>query len=149
MTPSASLRNPRRTTVRLAALAGIALLGAIGFDVYRRAHAMRPVTVAAATILAATPGERINAMVRIENSTAADVYTAVLLESSGGADYTETPTHMRIVLDAATAFIMGGAADIKPGAVVQVSGETDATHTLHARKVVILSGYVRVDPRRT
>jgi len=133
----------------LAALAGVALLGAIGFDVYRRAHAMRPATTAAATILAATPGERINAVVRIENSTAADVYTVVLLESRGGTDYAQTPNHMRVALGAGTAFIMGRAADIKPGAVVQVSGETDAAHTLHARKVVILSGYVRVYPRPT
>jgi len=47
-----------------------------------------------------------------------------------------------------TTVIMGAADDIKPGAVLQVSGMTDATHALHARQVVILSGYVRVDPGR-
>jgi hypothetical protein len=43
---------------------------------------------------------------------------------------------------------MGGASDIKRGAVVQVAGAMDGARTLHATQIVILSGYVRVPKRR-
>jgi hypothetical protein len=49
-----------------------------------------------------------------------------------------------VALSGDTAVAMGGAADIKRGAVVQVAGAMDSAHTLHATQIVILSGYVRI-----
>ena len=133
----------------LAILACLATLGGLGFDVYRRAGDMRIATTAAASILAAKPGARVNAVVHIETMTGPNIYSAELLESHDGADYRETAIHIRVALASDTVIVMGATANIGPGAVIQVSGTTDNLHTLHAKKVVVLSGYVRIVPMRS
>jgi hypothetical protein len=130
----------------LALLACCATVGRIGFDVYRRAGAMRTATAAGASILAAKPGARINAVVRLENAAGSNIYSAEVLESRDGADYHATSMHIRVALASDAALSMGGAADIRPGAVIQLSGTIDGVQTLHANKVVILTGYVRIVP---
>jgi hypothetical protein len=128
----------------LALLACCATLARIGVDVYRRAGGMRAAASSAAATLAAAPGARITAVVRLDTAAGPNNYIAEVLESRDGADYHSTHTLIRIALARDTAVIMGGAADVRPGAVVQVSGTADELHTLHAQRIVILSGYVRV-----
>jgi hypothetical protein len=148
--PPVQKNGPPALTQRLiwtlAILACLAAVARIGFDVNRRAGGMRTVTATAASILAAAPGARIKTMVRIERATGPNSYAAEVLESRDGVNYHPTPTHIRVVLGGDTAVVMGGVADIAPGAVIQLSGKTDDAHTLHAKKVVILSGYVRIVP---
>ena len=130
----------------LVILIGIASVGAIGFDIYRRAGGMRAATATAASVLATQPGASVKAVVRLEGAAERNTYSAELLESSDGTEYRITPSHVRIALSGDTAVVMGGAADIKPGAVVQVAGSMDGAHTVHASQIVILSGFVHLVP---
>jgi hypothetical protein len=144
MQRDASFAPKRQMIWTLAILACVAVLGAISFDVYRRAGRMRAAITTAATVLAADPGARVQAVVRIEALNGQNTYSVELLEPGSGGDYRETSSQPRVRLAADVRIVMGDAADIKPGAVVQVSGVMDGTHTLEIHKVVILSGYVRV-----
>jgi hypothetical protein len=53
-----------------------------------------------------------------------------------------------VKLAADTSILMGSLADLKPNAVVQVSGTLDAERVLRATQVVILTNYVHVLPAR-
>jgi len=130
----------------LVVLTGVVAIGAIGFDISRRSTGMRAATTTAASVLAARPGASVSVVVRLEGLAAPNTYAAELLESSSGTKYRETNTRIRVALSANTAVAMGGAADIKAGTVVQAAGAMDAARTLHASQIVILSGYVHVEP---
>jgi hypothetical protein len=125
-------------------LAGVLAVGAIGFDVLRRATGMEAARTSAAAVLAADAGRPIKAVVQLGASQAPDVYDAIVLESGNGRDYRETGTHIRVARAAGSAIVMGGPVDIGPGAVVQANGTLDAAHVLHAREIVVLTGYVHV-----
>ena len=129
----------------LMALVGCAAVAAVGFDIYRRAGGMRAATASAAAVLSVRSGTRTRAVVRLEGPAGLNAYSGDLLESGDGVSYRETPDRIRVALSGDTAVVMGAAADIKRGAVVQVTGAMDSAHTLHAAQIVILSGYVRVD----
>ena len=136
----------RRALWALAIVAGVSALGAIGFDIARRAGGMRPATTTVASALSAQPNARIKVVAKLENSVGLNAYSAELLESHDGSTYRVTPAHIRIALAADTSIVMGTAADLRPGAVVQASGAMDGTRTLHARQIVVLTGMVRIVP---
>jgi hypothetical protein len=127
-----------------AILACAAAIGAVGADISRRAAGMKPGTMASAMVLAATPGTTAKAVVRLERPDGQNSYAAELLESSDGAVWRDTTKRLRIILAGNTAVAMGGASDVRPGAIVEASGAMDTKHALHAARVVILTGYVHV-----
>ena len=140
-----SVVSPRRKWL-LWALTGSVVLAAgsaIVFDVTRRAASMRPATARAAAVLAARPNTSVTAVVRLQGPEAG-TYLAELLESVGETTYRETPTLIHVALSADIRVVMGSRGDIRPGAIVQVAGTIDGQHTLHASRMVILSGYVRL-----
>jgi hypothetical protein len=136
----------RRALWGLAILAAVGALGAIGFDIARRASAMRPATTTVSSVWSAQPGARIKVVARLERSEGLNIYSAELLESRDGSTYRITPAHIRIALAGDTSIIMGTASDLKPGAVVQANGAMDGTRTYHASKIVVLTGMVRIVP---
>jgi len=125
---------------------GVAAAGAVALDVYRRSGGMRPTMSPIAAVLAATRGSTVKAVIRLEGHAGKNTYSAALLEGNNGADYRTTQSHIRVALSADTALVMGGVADIKPGAVVQVTGTMDSEHALHASQIVILTGFVHLVP---
>src|ERR1700733_7813838 len=140
-------RLVRRTVLLwiLIIVVGLAAVAAIGFDVMRRASTMRASTTGVASVLALRPGEHVRVVVRLGALVAANVRDAEILESRDGANYHATRSHVRIALNADTAIVMGGVADIRPGALVQIAGESDAEHVLHASQIAILNGFVRMN----
>jgi hypothetical protein len=139
--------EPRRRALwGVAIVVGIVAVGAIGFDIARRAGEMRAASTPAASVLASRTGAAIKAVVRIESQTGPNAYSAELLESAGGTDYRGTASHIRVALGANTSVIMGASGDVKRGAVIQTNGAIDSARTLHADQIVILSGFVRVLP---
>jgi hypothetical protein len=118
----------------------------MSLDVVRRSGAMRAAMAPVGPVLAAPPGSSVKAVMRLEGPTGENAYSATLLQSDDGADYRSTPAHIRVALSAGTNLVMGAAADIKPGAVVQVTGTMDAGHALRASKIVILTGFVHLIP---
>src|SRR5215469_15177329 len=67
-----------------------------------------------------------------------------LLERQDETHYTRTGKEVEATWDKKTAIVMGKADDIKPGAVVHVTGKLAADHGVEARQIVILTGYVQV-----
>ena len=130
----------------LATLVVIVAIGAAARDVARRAGSMQAAATPAATLLGAPVGSRVESVVRLERAVGDAAYDADILESVSGTSYRVTPTHIRVALASDTAVVMGANTDIKAGAVVQVSGAMEASHTVRASQIVILSGYVRITP---
>ena len=67
-----------------------------------------------------------------------------LLERQDETHYTRTAKGVDATWGKQTAIVMGKAEDIKPGAVVHVTGKVAADHSVEARQIVILTGYVHV-----
>ena len=67
-----------------------------------------------------------------------------LLEKQDERHYTRTTKDVEARWNKQTAIVMGKVDDIKPGAVVQVTGKVAADHSVDAKQIVILTGYVQV-----
>lgn len=66
-----------------------------------------------------------------------------LLEEYGGS-YRPTPVPVMAQLTTHTAIVMGTAADIKPRAVLDLSGRVDDHHHFSVARVIVLTDYVTV-----
>jgi predicted aminopeptidase len=132
----------------LTGVIGIAGLGWIAYDVLQRAQLMRPVATSASAVLAAREGELIRAVVRLRAADGANAWSADLLDKLDDTSYRQTASVIRVVLLDDTSIVMGGPADLRPGAVVQLSGNLNAERALRVRRVVILTEYVHVVPDR-
>lgn len=130
----------------LATVVVIAALGGIAFDVARRAGDMHVATTQTSTLLNAPAGAAVKAVLHLDAAEGTDTYDAEILDSVNATTYRRSLWRIRIALRPDTSVVMGAGADIKPGAVVQVSGTMAASHTLRASQIVILTGYVRVAP---
>lgn len=67
-----------------------------------------------------------------------------LLERQDETHYTRTAKDVEATWNKHTAIVMGKAGDIKPGAVVHVTGKMAADHSVEARQIVVLTGYVHL-----
>jgi hypothetical protein len=141
--PAISTRRTALLWTVLLLITGAIAVAAIGLDVARRATGMEAARTSAAAVMAAKPDRATKAVVMLGPSPAPSVFDATVLESNG-ANYRETATHIRVVRAADATIVMGTAADLKPGAIIQANGMIDAAHTLHARQVVVLTGYVHI-----
>lgn len=126
----------------------IVIAGFIASDIAQRARAMRVPQVPAALIAKAGPGARIEPVVKLDAPAARSGYAAEMLQSIGPADFRTSGLRLEIVVDPAVSFVMGGASDLKPGAVAQVRGTLDSGHRLHADRIVLLTHVVRVTGQR-
>jgi hypothetical protein len=67
-----------------------------------------------------------------------------LLEKQDETHYARTANQAEIVWSKDTAIVMGKAEDIHPDAILHVTGKVAADHSVEARQIVILTGYVQV-----
>jgi hypothetical protein len=148
MNRSSIAPKPRRRAFLWTALvlSLLVIIAAIGFDVMRRAAKMQPAALSVAAVQQAQPGKKIKTVVRLVALTSPGVYAAKILESTDGSVYRETPAAISIAYGSDTAVVMGAAADIKAGAIVEATGPMEDAGTLRARQFVILSGFVRIAP---
>lgn len=70
--------------------------------------------------------------------------TGRLLEKHGSG-YRRTAVSVAARMTAASVVVMGAAADIKPRAVLELSGRFDDDHRVRVARVVVLTGYVTVE----
>jgi|HubBroStandDraft_6_1064221.scaffolds.fasta_scaffold613002_1 hypothetical protein len=134
-----------RALLALAWITVAAVIVAVGLDVTRRADRMRPVSAAAAPAAeSAQPGGTVKAIVRLERPGVRGRYLAAALASVDETTYRESGSHLELELTPQTTFVMGSAADVGPGAIVEVAGMLDAAHVVRARRIVILTGYIKV-----
>jgi hypothetical protein len=122
----------------------IVTVGAIGFDVMRRAEGMRIAGTSAKSLLSARAGTHVKAVLRVETEADGGTFAAEILQSTQGAEYRETGTQIRLALSSGTRFIMGASPDVKSGAIIEVDGAMDGGDTLRAAKIVVLNDYVHL-----
>jgi hypothetical protein len=138
--------NRTRTAVTGVIVAAVAI-GALvvgGQDIMRRARAMMPAATSAAEFESAAVGSRQKLVAQIDSTDTAGMISAHLLARESDTLYRPTPTTLRAQLPADTFFIMGSAADIRKGTVLQLDGTVEPGHVLRAKQLVILNSYVRV-----
>jgi hypothetical protein len=141
--------RPSFTSIRLWALLISCLLIAaalIGFDVWRRANNMQAARTSVASVASANKGELIKAVLRLDRPIERGLYPAHVLETNNGSDYQVTSTAIRVFVDSDSLVVMGSARDVRAGAILQAEGRFDATHVLRAKRVVVLTGFVRINP---
>jgi hypothetical protein len=136
-----------RALLALAWISVAAVIASVVLDVTRRAERMRPSAVSGAAALAAEsaqPGETVKAVVRLGRSGERGRYLAAALARVDETTYRESGSHLELELTPQTAFVMGDAADVRPGAIVEVAGTLDAARVVRARRIVILTDYIKV-----
>ncbi len=67
-----------------------------------------------------------------------------LLEKRDETHYSRTANVADVSWGKDTALVMGKAEDIHPGAIVHVTGKVAEDHSVQARQIVVLTGYVQV-----
>jgi hypothetical protein len=76
--------------------------------------------------------------------TSADRIRGKLLERQDETHYSRTGNPADVSWGKDTALVMGKAEDIRAGAIVHVTGKMAGDHSVQARQIVILTGYVQV-----
>jgi hypothetical protein len=130
----------------------IAVCGVIGasgvawvvHDVFQRAERMRPAATPASVIMQAAPGTRVQGVMRVDGPIVSDSFQATLLDKQGEASFSQTSSVIRLSLSTESSVVMGGIADVKPGAVIQAAGAFGPDRTFHASQIVILTKYVHI-----
>ena len=67
-----------------------------------------------------------------------------LLERQDETHYSRTANLAEVAWGKDTVLVMGKAEDVRVGAVVHVTGKVAADHSVQARQIVLLTGYVQV-----
>ena len=141
----APFRPSKRLLQILFGLVLAVAVGVIGLDVFHRAGGMTPMTMPQGMMKRLKIGDAAKAVVRIDAMPAAGRFSATLLERIDDADYRASADRLALVVAPDTPVVMGAIADLRPGAVAQIGGVLDAARALEVNKVVILTGYVRVE----
>ncbi|HLH08939.1 MAG TPA: hypothetical protein VKW78_16990 [Terriglobales bacterium] len=90
------------------------------------------------------PGTKTKVVVQVEKATGSATFSARLLEKQSERVYLRTSTPLTIRSDTSTKFVMGQPSDLRPTAVVHVTGTVGADRQLNAEQIAILTGYVEV-----
>jgi hypothetical protein len=127
--------------VILAALAGLTLI-----FVWRGAgRMMRMQTQAAnsAEFAQLKPAEETKIVVEVSEASEGRIH-GKLLEKQDETHYSRTSNPADVSWEKDTSLVMGNVEDIRVGAIVHVTGKVADDHSVQARQIVILTGYVQV-----
>jgi len=128
-----------------------AAVGLASRSVLVRVSRMKAADTSVSAFIKMPPGTFTKVVVRVEK-VAGGHLTCTLLQRETDAVYrlpaAASGAEVSAVLRPDTPIVMGKPADIVPGAIVQLAGVLDQTHTLRASEVVVLTGYVRVAENR-
>lgn len=136
----------RRRRIWIALISAIVLLTMIA--VWRSATAMKSMSAAAASeeqpFAQTAPGTKTKVVVEIGGAVPAGTIKGKLLSKKTEEIFTRTSTPVTAQFDAQTKIVMGKPNDLRPGAIVHVTGMIRGDHTIQAEQIVILTGYVQV-----
>ena len=141
----ASFSKTTRTWIFLCT--ALALLIAVA--VWRSAgKAMQMKSEAAATGQAGLgslkPGGVTKIVIEVMDSSARGYVEGKLLEKQTETTYARTNMVVEAAFDTNTSLVMGKTSDIRPGAILHITGTIMASRTVQARQIVVLTGYVQV-----
>jgi hypothetical protein len=126
----------------LAALAIV--VGLAGWRVTGRMMSMDASAAGASQYEQYKPGDTAKVVIEVTEAAAGSL-TGKILERENETVYKRTGKLGRATFSASTKVLMGKPADIKPEAVLHITGTVGSDHILTARQVVVLTGYVRVE----
>ncbi len=92
----------------------------------------------------AAPGDAVKLVVEIEKSTAEGVIQGKLLQKQTEKIYLRTSTSVTVQSSSQTKMVMGKQEDVRPAAVVHVTGTLKKDRSVDATQIVILTGYVDI-----
>ena len=134
----------KNTQTWIFACTALALL--VAFAVWRSAEkAMKMESAAAgpAAFESLKPGDLVKIVLEVTDSSPRETIKGILLEKQTETVYKRTGTLAEADFDNSSSFVMGRATDIHPGAVLHITGTATSRHTVHARQIVVLTGYVQ------
>ncbi len=136
----------RSRSVWVAIISVIVLLAAfMAWSSFRSAQSMS--TAAASdedAFTRAAPGDAVKLVVEIEKSTAEGVIQGKLLQKQTEKIYLRTSTSVTVQSSSQTKMVMGKQEDVRPAAVVHVTGTLKKDRSVDATQIVILTGYVDI-----
>lgn len=138
----------RARSIQLALLLGITFLGAMawaGWDTMKRSGSMVPKGMSATAVAKADPNTSARLIMEVLSVGAGGQFSGRVLEAHGGR-YRISPVPVEAQMTAESAVMMGGVTDIKPRAVLQLSGRFDDSHRVRVARAVVLTGYVTIEP---
>ncbi len=89
------------------------------------------------------PGEEAKSVLEVTTSATQEL-RGTLLDKQTETFYKRSDRVAQVTWDADTKIVMGKASDIRPGAVIHVSGTVVAGDKIKGQQIAILSGYVKV-----
>ena len=140
-TKSASIKSSFPWIFLLAALA--ALSAVFVWRGAEKAMKMQPEAANHSQFAALKPQETAKVVVEVLE-TSEGMIRGRLLDKQDDTHYNRTQNEANIVWNSGTAIVMGKAADVHPGAILHVTGTVAEDHSLQARQIVILTGYVHL-----
>jgi hypothetical protein len=109
-----------------------------------QAMQMKSRAAGSAQFAALKPGEITKVVLEVTGKSSEGQFTGKLLEKKDETGYTYTATEISVAFDGKTPVVMGKVSDVRPAAILHVTGSVAQNHTLQATQLVVLTGYVTV-----
>jgi hypothetical protein len=109
----------------------------------QKAMRMQPEAASQSQFAQLKPQETARVVVEVSGISAGEI-RGELLDKQDDTHYTRIKNEARIRWDSSTSIVMGKTADVRPGAILHVTGTVGGDRSLQARQIVILTGYVQV-----
>jgi predicted metal-binding membrane protein len=97
------------------------------------------------TFAKAAPGEQAKIVLEITEAPSGAAIRGTLLQKKTEKLYLRTRTIVTVQYNAGAKVVMGKLEDLRPAAVVHVTGAVRKDHSLDAEQIVILTQYVQVE----
>ncbi len=92
-------------------------------------------------------GDTAKFVVEVSDSSKTGTFTGIVLSKKTDELYLRTSDHATVHWQNQTKIVMGKSDDLHPGAVVHVTASVLQDHTFVAQQLVILTGFVKVQPQ--
>jgi len=92
-------------------------------------------------------GDTAKFVVEVSDSSKTGTLTGIILTKKTDELYFRTSNHATVHWQNQTKIVMGKSDDLHPGAVVHVTASVLQDHTFVAQQLVILTGFVKVQPQ--
>jgi len=122
----------------LAALALVFVWRGVAKIMGMQTHAATPVEFAQLK-----PEQEIKIVIEVNEASESQIRGA-LLEKQDETHYVRTQNALEARSGKDTKFVMGKQEDIRPGAILHITGKADTHRIVQAAQIVILTGYVQV-----
>lgn len=137
----------RGRSIQFALLLAITFAAAMawaGWDTMKRSGSMTPKGMRGTAFAKANPSASARLVMEVLSVGEGGQFTGRVLEEHEGR-YRITPVPVEAQLTADSAVVMGGAADIRPRAVLQLSGRFDDNHRVRIARAIVLTSYVTIE----